>query len=186
MDISKDIPNNVAKPRNKLAIAFIVVACVLFVASAVLGYFYYKSAKNYKKLSDEKVAMETAKTKEVADLQAALAKATGKTTIIKDTAAEKDKTALEKQVSDYQAKIAKANAYNEFYKYLNSVIQAHGGYSGWTDAEFQIGKQKAEATGDAAFVSTVNWAWYETSIPPTDRIIRASNEIASGIENSLK
>jgi len=159
---------------------------ILVIGSGVLGYLYYKSQKAKKDLNSQNETLlgqlgsalvspsPTATSSELVALQSRV------------TTLEKEKSNLEGQISSLKSKIKKANAYNEFYKYLNSVIETHSGYTGWTDAEFETGKQKAEATGDAPFVSTVNWAWYETSVPPYDRVLRTQKEIASGIENALK
>ncbi len=103
-----------------------------------------------------------------------------------NTELKSSNTKLTKENNDLKAAKAKALTYNEFFKYLTSVIKAHAGFSGWTDAEFQAGKTKAEATGNTNFVSTINWAWYQTSIPPADRVVRVWEETAAGIENALK
>lgn len=176
---------------KKAKIAFIItliLAIVFFLASLALGYFYYQ-AKNLDKWKESIVQSKDTKIaelqKKVGDLegQASNLSAQG----VKTKAdLEKENAALSGQIGATAAKIAKANSYNNFFKYLNQVIETHNGFTGWTDAEFQIGKQKAEATGDASFVSDVNWAWYETSIDPSTRVMKIWKDIASGIENSLK
>lgn len=166
---------------KKVFIIFLVLSIVFFLGCGVLGYLFYKEHK----LVRDKDSLITQKDANIATLQKELdstSSASSKTTTnLSDT-----NKALENQIKSYKAKISKANAYNEFFKYLTAVISAHGGFSGWTDGEFQTAKEKAEATGDASFISTVNWAWYETSVDPTVRVIRVWNEIGSGIENALK
>ena len=95
-------------------------------------------------------------------------------------------SSLQKQIADYKAGMTKIAAYKEFLKYYNQIIEIHNGYTGWTDAEFQVGKTKAEATGDTDFVSIVNQAWYETSVDPTTRIIRVNKAIVTGLERGIK
>lgn len=176
------------KKARTAFIITLVLAIVFFVISGVLGYFYYqaKSLDNWKEkivqLKDGKITELEAK---VADLEGRASSLSAEGVKTKADL-EKENASLNAQIASYKAKIAKANAYNEFYKYLNQVIEAHNGFSGWTDAEFQVGKTKAEATGDASFVSDVNWAWYETSVDPNTRVMKIWKDIASGIENSLK
>ncbi|MFA5157641.1 MAG: hypothetical protein WC451_00410 [Patescibacteria group bacterium] len=177
-------------PR-KAKIAFVVVlllAIVFFLASGALGYLYWHKLDDRNNLAASKQQVEeslsatlktaennlTAANKEIADLQAST-----------DSSGQSI-SSLQKQIADYKAGLAKITAYKEFLKYYNSVIETHNGYTGWTDAEFQVGKTKAEATGDASFVSTVNWAWYETSVDVATRIIRVNKEIVSGIESGIK
>jgi len=175
-------------------VVLLICTIVILIGGGVLGYFYYQEKKEISRLSTDL----TNANKEKDDLKKQLAEASKtspevealkkeKTTLEgKITKLEGEKTDQANQTKSYQAKIAKANAYNEFYKYVNYIIEVHNGFTGWTDAEFQVGKTKAEATGNTAFVSTVNWAWYETSVPPTDRVLRVWKEIAAGIESSLK
>lgn len=196
------LPSNDPIKAKRTMIVLLVLSIAFFVGVGVMGYFYYQKDSQYKKLTDEKKSLEDQKNKEVVDLQKQIAdlNGTGKLSSESVLALQKENEQLKKdstadkatikdltnQINAKKAGIAKAVAYNEFLKYLNYVIEVHGGYSGWTDAEFQTGKAKAEVTGDAAFVSTVNWAWYETSVPQVDRIIRVNKEIVSGIENALK
>lgn len=99
-------------------------------------------------------------------------------------ALKKEKKSLQDQLTIDQGKIAKIKTYNDFFKYLNQIIETHNGFDGWTDAEFQVGKTKAEAIGDTSFVSTVNSAWYEQSIPPTSRVMSVWKAIVAGIEGN--
>lgn len=177
-------------PR-KAKIAFtitLIAAIVFFVASGVLGYFYYQ-AKTLDNWKENIVKTKDAKidelNKKIADLEGQKSSLSSEGAKTKEQL-EAENSALNAQITGYKAKIAKALAYNEFYKYLNQVIEAHNGFSGWTDAEFQVGKQKAEATGDANFVSDVNWAWYETSIDPNTRVMKIWKDIASGIQSALQ
>jgi hypothetical protein len=178
-------------PVKKFRIVFWVTFSVLVLIIAA-GVFYYFKIDDWKEKlvasKDQKIAFQ------VTDLanQAKLLEETGGTAkdkealVAENTLLTKDKASLTAENTALKAGRAKALAYNEFFKYLNTVIETHNGFTGWTDAEFQIGRTRAEATGDISFVSTVNWAWYETSINPTTRVIRAWKEIVSGIQNALK
>lgn len=184
MCFSNDIDKS--KRTNKVLLTFLII---FFVGSTVLGYLYYKKNNAYKTLSSNKQTMEQTKNQEIS----ALKKQIEDNNITANNDLKNENDDLKKQISAlndqndaYKDKIANANLYNEFLKYLNSVIQTHNGFTGWTDAEFQIAKGKAEATGDTAFVSIINEAWYATSTPAIDRLIRGWNAIASGIENALK
>jgi len=165
---------------KRVFIIFLVLSIIFFMASAILGYLYYKERKDLKAANSDKQNL----TNQINDLK--------KTSANLDSIAKENTTlkssnaSLDKENQSYKSKISNANAYNDFFKYLNSVITAHGGFSGWTDAEFQQAKSLAEKTGDATFVSDVNWAWYEISVPQMDRALKIWNDIASGIENSLK
>lgn len=180
-------------PR-KAKIAFVITlifAIFFFLASGTLGYFYWQKMKSSNDLSTSKQSVE-AKLKTAED---SLTKAnTDLTTANAELAALESSSSasgqsissLQKQVADYKAGMTKITAYKEFLKYYNSIIEAHNGYTGWTDAEFQVGKTKAEATGDTSFVSLVNWAWYETTVDVTTRIIRVNKAIVSGLESGIK
>lgn len=175
-------------PRKKAVIYWIVASATLFVIAAASGYMYYRANRNMK--DTEREVTDLSQDNDTLTQQLAETQSSGTTELeaVKETntALAKDKKELEDQVASYQAKISKANAYNEFYKHLNSVIETHGGFTGWTDAEFQTGKTLAEKTGDTAFVNLINWAWYETSVNPTTRVIEVWKSIASNIENALK
>ncbi len=99
---------------------------------------------------------------------------------------EEQNAALKAENTSLKSKIAGANAYNNFFIHMNSVIAAHNGFTGWTEAEHQAGLVIAETTGSSAFVDTINWAWNETSVEPITRLIRTWREIAGGIGGSLK
>ena len=182
------------KLRNTTKVLFVILI-IFFLGSGVLGYFYYQKIKKINDLSKEIIAIEDQKNQETAKLQKQIDELTGSGKLSADsTSALKkesdqlklDKKSLQDQITALNAKIAQANTYNEMFKYYNQVIETHGGFTGWTDAEFQTGRVLAEKTGNASYVNTVNWAWYETSVPPFDRALRFQKETATGVENSLK
>jgi hypothetical protein len=104
-----------------------------------------------------------------------------------------EKADLQKQLDEIQSKLDSKNAssstiraYNDFLEYMTQVIDAHDGFSGWTDAEYQIGREKAEATGNDTFVGTVDTAWNNTSIDVTTRVLNVYRGIISGIKSGLE
>ncbi|MFH1854807.1 MAG: hypothetical protein ABH810_00095 [bacterium] len=81
--------------------------------------------------------------------------------------------------------IATTKAYVSFLEYMTQVIDAHDGFTGWTNAEYQVGREKAEATGNSDFVNRVDWAWNETSVDSIVRVIEVYRDIVSGINSAL-
>ena len=173
-------------PR-RAKIAFVLTLCFaifFFLSSGLLAYFYWQKTKGNHDLDSSKQKVEES----LRTSEANLAKANSELTALKAStdASGKSISSLDKQITDYKTGMAKITAYKEFLKYYNSIIEIHNGYTGWTDAEFQVGKTKAEATGDTDFVSLVNWAWYETSVDVTTRIIRVNKAIVAGLEKGIK
>ncbi len=155
-------------------ITLIVVSSVLFVGACALGYFVWRDHQNYNKLLSDKQSLES---------RLAITKTM---TTTPTATVDKEKVELKKEVASYKAGREKITAYNDFFKYMNQIVETHNGFSGWTDAEFQTGKSKAEATGDTDFVSKVDWAWYETSVDPLQRALGVWKSIADGIDRGLK
>lgn len=174
-------------PR-KAKIAFIVVlvlAIVFFLGAGALGYLYWKKVDSYKSLADEKKKLEDSIENQISskteDLQTQI-----ETLEKEKTDLETDKSALQDQIDNYKVGMAKITAYKEFYKYYNQVIETHSGFTGWTDQEYAVGRSKAEATGDQDFVAVVDYAWNETSVDPTTRVIRVNKAIVTGLERGIK
>ena len=172
----------------------IIVIAVLVLGSAALGYLYYSENQDLKNLSESNADLQgryevinTKLERKVTDLTGGTESLTGEKSTLstENTTLTDENDTLAGQVEEYAAGMAKIKAYNDFLKYYNSVIETHGGFTGWTDAEFQTAQGLANVTGDTSFVNTINWAWYEISIPAVDRIIRVQKEIAAGIEGGL-
>lgn len=105
---------------------------------------------------------------------------------------KEEKAALQSQldsanqtISNKNSGISTAKAYNSFLEYLTQVIDAHDGFTGWTDAEYQVGREKAQATGNQTFVDTVDTAWNNQAIDVTTRVINVYRGIVSGISGAL-
>ena len=181
-------------PR-KAKIAFIVVlvfAIIFFLAGGVTGYFYWQKVKAYnnlasdnRKLSDEQRDFNNTLATKTAELQ------NQKTALEKDKATlEGEKKTLEKQIADStaanKANQAKITTYKDFFKYLTDVVETHNGLNGWTDAEYQIGRGKAQATGSSSFVADVDWAWNQRDVDQVTRLVKIFRDIIAGIESGLK
>lgn len=172
-------------PVKRFRIVYWASIGVLVLAIVAGGYYFFQ-------LDSWKESVVASKDEKIATLEANLQSKTNELESATASAGESqqslatEKSQLESENSALKAKASKALAYNEVFKYMTGVIKTHNGFTGWTDAEFQVGKTKAEATGSTAFVSTINWAWYETSVTPNERVIRVWEEMASGIENALK
>lgn len=165
-----------------------VVFGILAIGTAALGYLYYNENVDKKNLADQNKILEDQCNTILEKNQSEIDALTGGTSSLsgEKTTLETQNAALIKANNDYKSEMATIKAYNEMFKHYNTVIDTHDGFTGWTDAEFQAGKALAEKTGNATYVSTVNWAWYETSVPPFDRALRFQKETASGIESGLK
>lgn len=100
-----------------------------------------------------------------------------------DLQAELD--AKNNELSAKQAGLSIITSYNDFLEYMTQVVDAHDGFTGWTDAEYQIAREKAQATGNSTFLSTVETAWNDTTIDVTTRIIKVYRGIISGIKEGL-
>ncbi len=165
------------KKAKRSFIVILLFAIIFLIGSGVLGYMYwgkYNDHKNLKdKYSDLKEVTVGDLEKEIEDLEKQ----------VEDLTVEK--TALEKTKKETEDGMVIANAYNEFTIYMTQVIEDHNGFSGWTDAEYQVAKQKAQATGSASFVSKVDWAWNRTDIDPVTRIVGVYDAITVGISNAI-
>ena len=168
-------------PVKKYRIIFWVSMSVFAIVIILGVYFSWRYHNNQTGLVLEKDQKIAAQSLEIEKLN----KAKG-TTETSSSEVQKTNAQLTEENNALKAGIKKSLAYNEFSKYLTSVIKAHNGFSGWTDAEFATAKTKAEATANTNFVSTVNWAWYETTVPQIDRLVRVWEETTAGIDTSLK
>lgn len=93
--------------------------------------------------------------------------------------------AANQNLTDLRNGVKTANAYNDFLEYLTQVIDAHDGFNGWTDAEYQVGREKAQATGNQSFIDTVDTAWNNHAIDVTTRVINVYRGIVSGTKDAL-
>jgi len=168
-------------PVKKYRIIFwIFFSCFVIIIAAGV-YFIWRNQNNKTQLILEKDQKIAAQSLEISKLNK-----TTSTTENSSNEITKTNAQLTEENDALKAGIKKANTYNDFSKYLTSVIKTHNGFTGWTDTEFATAKTKAEATANTNFVSTINWAWYETTVPSIDRVIRVWEETVAGIDNSLK
>jgi cell division protein FtsB len=148
------------EPKKSKAgfIVVLILAIVFFITSCVLGYFYYSASKKIAHISDLE--------KQVDSLT-------------------KEKDGLEKQVADYQAKSTKLAAYVECLNYLDTLVETHQGLDGWTEAEYQTGRDKIQATGDQALVDKADWAWNTKSVDQTTRLLGFLQVLIQGMKSNL-
>ncbi len=88
-------------------------------------------------------------------------------------------------IEAYEVAQARIQAYNNFDDYFHNVIVAHGGFDGWTQAEYEHAHDLAEATGDSSFVDIVEYAWNNEDIDPVIRITAVMKGIIDGINANL-
>jgi molybdopterin converting factor small subunit len=91
----------------------------------------------------------------------------------------------EDTISDYEVAQASIGTYNDFLDYFRLVIETHGGFEGWTTAEYNHAHDLAEDTGSSSFVSVVEYAWNNTDIPPATRVIDVIEAIVAGINANM-
>ena len=165
--------NDPRKSKN-VFIIMLVIAILLFLGLAVVGFFYWQEVKSYNQLNTDKKALE----QQLSSIS--------KDTISQIANFKKENETLTASNKAKDAKMAKAKAYNDVLAYLIQIIQAHNGLNGWTEAEYQAGRVKAQATGDQSFVDLVDWAWNNQAIDQVERLTKVMDAIADGIGSNLK
>lgn len=183
---------NFVNDPHKMKVVFVtvlIVAIIFFLGSGILGYFYWQKGKLYKSLANDKSKLETSIEEQIkektAELEAKLQ--TDTETLRKEKIdCEADRSAKEDQIDSFRSGMAKITAYKEALKYYYSVLEAHGGYTGWTDQEYAIFRSKAQATGDQDFVDVVDYTWNETSVDVVTRLIRFHQALVTGFERGIK
>jgi len=169
------------KTKRAFWISFVLVL-VFFISTTVLGFLFYQSYKNYQALKEENQRLASLPSPSPT---ISVSPSSGTDLLKENMDLKLENQTLKKDLADKNAKTAKAKAYNDFFKYMNSVIMAHNGFDGWTEAEYLTARGKAEATGDGTFVSTIDWAWHDTNTAPLDRLIKVWTSIDQGIGNNL-
>ena len=177
-------------PR-KAKIAFVttlILAIFFFLASGVLGYFYWQKMKSYNDLTDSKQKAEASLNEKLKTSEDNLAKANTELAGLKATtdASGKSISVLEKQIADNNAKKASIASYLAVFTYLADIIANHNGLNGWTEAEYQAGRALAVATGNNSFVADVDWAWNQRDVDQITRLVKVMRDIITGINNGLK
>ena len=175
-----------ANPRKtKIAfIIFLILAIFFFLTSGVLGYFYWQKVKGYNDLAATKQKVED-------DLKTANDSLTKANTDLAALKAESGTsgasiTSLQKQIADNNAKKANITKYLDVFTYLVDLISNHSGLDGWTEAEYQAGRNLVIATGNNSFLADVDWAWNHKEIDQITRLVKVMRDIISGINNNLK
>lgn len=139
-------------------------------------------------LEKTKRVADLEKTKQVADLEKAKAdlEKTNQDLTKQKSDLEKTKKSLEDQIAANKAKFAKIKAYTAVLSYLGDLLLVHNGLDGWTEEEFQKGRQLAVATGDSKFVETVDWAWSRKDISQMIRLVKFLDDAIAGIESNAQ
>lgn len=186
--------NDPRKSKN-VFIIMLVIAIVLFVGLVVLGYLFYQKNKSYNNLEAERKALQQEQSLISKDTVNQIKTLTAENTSLKKENANltTENTSLKKENEDLAAvnkekaaKMAKASTYNDVLAYLVQIVQAHNGLDGWTEAEYQAGRTKAQATGDQTFVDLIDWAWNSTTIDQVERLTKVLDSISDNIGNNVK
>lgn len=186
--------NDPQKSKN-VFIIMVGIVILLFLGLGVLGYLYYQKGKAYDKLMTEKKSLESEQSLLSKDTLGQIKqlnsentklKTANKTLTDENTKLKSEKETLTTQNTEKDAKMAKAKAYNEVLAYIVQIVQAHNGLNGWTEAEYQTGRTKAQATGDQTFVELIEWAWNSTTIDQVERLAKVLDSIADNIGNNLQ
>ncbi len=169
---------------KRIFILMLILTIFFFLTSAVLGvmdYWKYQSART------EKQELERRLENAAADLQKQISKLEqDKKDLAKEKLdLEKENSALKGQVASFNAKLNKVKTYNDCLNYVYTLIGIHNGFSDWTDAEYQTGRVKAQATGDSNLVSTIDWAWNSSTTDPIVRLVAVLKALSDGISGVL-
>lgn len=167
---------------------------VVSITAVILGYLLYKENKEKKDLQADLTKLESEmedNRKAIVEYEAELAESQASLTEYKaqldeltseSTQTSDTNASLETQIASLQAKISKIDKINNLNEYIWQVVEAHGGFVGFTDAEYNVAIQKANATGDTTIVSAVQSAWNDTHIDPTVRVINLMQTLISKID----
>jgi cell division protein FtsB len=181
--------------RTKILLTLFVLSTVgaLSLTILVLGYLYYKKSSEVRDLkADNSQLADKAKDTEeyqaeLEDLEEDYDLATDEIETLEASVTEKDAT-IERITVDntaYATKIANIKKYNDVYDFLADLIIAHGGATGWTQADYQAGRNLAQATGDQGLLDAIDAAWYNTGVDPVLRVGNVIKELVEGITANL-
>lgn len=155
-------------------IAVFVIGLIFILATIGMGFLYWQKSSAYKDLKGEKEKLE----------------ATKKTKTLTEKELQEKVTTLEKQVTDLQAadkqEKAAVKAYLEVLNYMALLVERHGGFDGWTEAEFQEGRRLAVATGNSSYVASIDYCWGRTDIPQMTRLVKFLRDTVTAINNALE
>ena len=172
------------KKAKRAFVTTLVFAVIFLLSTGTLGYLYYVKTKQVKNITTQKEEQAQKLESEKKELEKKLDETNKELAKAKELSTG-DKKALEEKITILEEKLKKITAYNEFLRYLNQVMVTHGGFDGWTEAEFQAGRQKAQATGDQALVSIIDWAWNNKDIAQMTRFNTVLKTVVDGITKNL-
>lgn len=197
-------PFKAQKAYKTLVILIITLVCISITGFGVLSYFYYRKYKDYQSLESDKQSVESelSDTKnqvlegtqsiqdyedQISELEYDIDELTEENTSLEETntTLEEEKSNLQLQLVNYQNKQAKIKQYNDVLNYMYTMVSTHGGFSGWTEAEFQAGRSLAIATGDNTLVAAVDAAWNDVTGDPVVRFTNVMKAIVDGINANM-
>jgi hypothetical protein len=155
------------QPTKKWLYLVIFLLILVLVGAGILGFLYYRSHNQNKKLNED-----------LSQLQAAQDLSTPSPT--------PESEDLDAKVELYEEKLNEALLYSSVFGYLNSLITKHSGLDGWTDQEYAEGRAMAAKTGDSGFLDTLDWAWQNEQISQETRLFSVLVEIQDGIHQALR
>lgn len=179
---------DLSNPKHRLIFIIISLALAAIIFT-VIGYYGGKSI--YEARVDLSPSPSPTQTLSPSPTVTTTTSAVSKTSIeiekLRQEKADLQKQLDEKnnELSSKVAGMSTITAYNGFLEYMTQVIDAHDGFNGWTDAEYQIGREKAQATGNNDFINTVDTAWNNTAIDVTTRVTNVYKGIVNGIKGGL-
>lgn len=158
-------------------ITVLIFLIVFFLTAGALGYLYWQKNRSFKKLNQENQQRIDQLNKDRVDLDKQVVDLKKENEDLKNSNKESIEAAANKKTI--------TEAYTEILAYFAEVVETHGGFTGWTDAEYQHAREIAKKTQNSGFLSTVDWAWNQTGVDPTTRVVRFLKEISSGINENL-
>ena len=204
------VTNLFQDPKKSKTLSFVsvgILCLALVVVTVVLGYLFYRSYTEANDLADDKTALieenqklkeqvgelqgelldEGACLEEVDELETQVEELEKENATLKEenTSLKNENDALKVRVADYQARMAQVGRYNALHRYIYEVIVAHDGFSGWTEAEYQVGYSIAVSTGDTSLINAVDNAWHNLDGDPIARFASVMWEIIEGINENL-
>ena len=93
---------------------------------------------------------------------------------------------MQTSLDSANGKISKATAYNNVLSYVAGLMEAHNGFSGWTQEEFNTGYALARKTNDQSYLDLIDYVWYNTTVDINTRIARYFVTTADNIKTRLQ
>jgi len=190
MQILKDNPE-----CKKLYVRTVILSSLLFLSTLVLlSLLYVRSNDQIESLTlqNDLQKEEIASLKSILETEAILKEEEAteeipeeEEEVIDCSSFEETINSLRMQVTVYQGKLGRIEEYNDMHKFIYDVIIAHDGFTGWTDAEYEIARGMAEGFGDEELIAAIENAWINLDGEPAARFARVMLAIINGIDGNL-